>query len=80
MDITENIRRGMVEAINTCPKSREQLEEEYGDVWDTIELQEDFIVKGFLAPFISVTRKKDNAEGALCFQHLPRFYFGFIAS
>jgi hypothetical protein len=46
--------------------------------WNTTELQEDFIVKGFLAPFVTVTRKKDGVEGTLEFTHNPRKYFNFV--
>jgi hypothetical protein len=47
------------------------------NVFDTRELQEKFSVEGFMAPFVSVTRKSDGAKGALEFQHYPRLYFGF---
>lgn len=78
MDATENIRRSMVEEINAEPGSREALEAEHGQVWDTAEMQKDFSVMGFGAPFIVVVRKSDNVEGSLTFQHSPRFYFGFL--
>jgi hypothetical protein len=74
-DPTEAIRRELVAAINAG--SREALEAEYGQVWDTAQLGEDFNVTGFAAPFVVVTRKSDNAKGSLCFQHHPRFYFSF---
>lgn len=78
-DPTEGIRRDMVKAINAEPGSREALEAEHGQVWDTTELQADFSVEGFGAPFVVVTRKADGARGSLKFQHRPRFYFGFKA-
>ena len=78
-DSTENIRRAMVVAINASPGSREALEAQYGQVWDTKELQRDFDVQGFMAPFIVVKRKSDSASGALMFQHYPRFYFDWKA-
>jgi hypothetical protein len=76
-DPTEGPRRAMVEAINETPGDRERLEAEHGQVWDTAELQADFDVQGFAAPFIVVTRKSDGAKGSLLFQHYPRFYWGF---
>ena len=76
-DLIEPIRRAMVEEINSNPGAREALEAAYGQVWDTTELTEAFKVEGFLAPFVSVTRKSDGAQGALVFQHSPRFYYGF---
>lgn len=78
-DPTENIRRDMVNAINADPGSREALEAEHGQVWDTGEMQVDFAVDGFMAPMVVVRRKADGARGSLMFQHSPRFYFGFKA-
>ncbi len=75
MDATEAIRREMVAEINAKQAEREKLEAEYGQVWDTDQLREDFEVHSFLAPFISVTRKSDGAKGLLSFQHNPRYYF-----
>ena len=46
--------------------------------WDTNALREEFIVHGFLAPFIAVTRKSDGAKGSMEFTHSPRFYFNFV--
>jgi len=57
---------------------RQRLEARYGQVWDTTELMRDFVVSGFAAPFVVVTRKSDNATGTLEFQHHPRFYFSFV--
>lgn len=56
---------------------RERLEATYGRVWDTDEMQRDFTVEGFGAPFVVVRRKADGARGTLAFQHSPRFYFAF---
>jgi hypothetical protein len=77
MDETEPIRRQMIQDINAVPDSREALEQEHGQVWDTEQLSRDFQVKGFLAPFVSVVRKSDGAVGAMMFQHSPRYYFRF---
>lgn len=56
---------------------RDELQAEYGKVWTTTELREDFEVLGFLAPFVTVKRKSDGITGTLQFQHEPRFYFDF---
>lgn len=63
--------------INREPTERERLEQNYGQVWDTQELQQDFDVLGFRAPFVIVTRKADGVQGSLTFQHNPRYYFDF---
>jgi hypothetical protein len=77
-DPTEQIRRRLVAQINTNPKTREELEAEFGEVWDTIQLGVDFEVIGFMAPFTMVRRKSDGKKGTLTFQHNPRFYFDFV--
>lgn len=59
-------------------KEKEQLIEQYGEVWDTEQLQKDFEVTGFQAPYVVVKRKSDNVVGSLEFTHMPRFYFNFI--
>ncbi len=76
-DPTEGARREMVSAINADPGGRADLESKHGQVWDTSEMQRDFKVLGFMAPFIGVIRKSDGVKGSLKFQHRPRFYYGF---
>lgn len=58
---------------------RAALEQQWGQVWDTTELQRDFTVRAFAAPFVVVTRKSDGVQGTLEFQGRPRFYFSFAA-
>ena len=58
--------------------TKEEIETVYAKTWDTTELQIDFEVIGFAAPFVIVRRKEDNAKGSLEFQHSPRFYFNFL--
>ena len=76
-DPTESIRRERLAEINTEPGSREALESQHGQVWDTTELSRDFDVIGFAAPLVVVKRKSDGVSGSLEFQHRPRFYFNF---
>ena len=75
---TTEIRRELQSEINSNPGSREALEARYGVVYDTSELQRDFTVIGFLAPYVSVIRESDGKRGTLTFQHSPRFYYDFI--
>lgn len=77
IDETESARRSLVAEINSASGSREYLEAQHGQVWDTNQLQEDFDVLGFMAPIIAVRRKSDGVKGSLFFQHGPRFYFNF---
>ena len=72
-DPTEGIRRQMLAEIKAAPGSREYLEAKHGHVWDTSELARNFIVIGFAAPLVVVSRKSDNQKGSLMFQASPRF-------
>lgn len=58
---------------------RRVLEARVGQVWNTEELQRDFNVEGFLAPYVVVSRKSDGAVGSLQFTGYPRFYFTWVA-
>ena len=76
-DPTEAARRTLQQEINADPTSRPALEAKHGDVWDTTELQEQFEVTGFMAPFVGVRRRCDGVKGSVMFQASPRFYFKF---
>ena len=58
-------------------QERLDLENRVGQVWSTTELQEDFIVHSFMAPFCSVEKKDTGVKGLLAFQTDPRFYYDF---
>jgi len=45
--------------------------------WTTKELQEEFEVIGFQAPFVVVIRKSDRVKGSLQFDHNPRIYYSW---
>jgi hypothetical protein len=70
-DPTEPIRRERLAEINAESGTREALEAQYGKVWTTAELAEDFGVIGFMAPLVIVRRKADSVKGSLEFQHQP---------
>ena len=76
-DPTELSRRQRLSEINAEPGSRAALEAQYGQVWTTDELTDEFEAIGFLAPFLVVRRRSDGTKGSLEFQHDPRFYFNF---
>ena len=78
-DPTESIRRKMTAEVNAVEGSREYLEAKHGEVWDTTQLQQEFEVLSFMAPFVVVRRRSDRAMGSVMFQANPRFYFGFKA-
>jgi hypothetical protein len=70
----------MTQQVNADTSSRDVLEAEYGQVWDTQQLNEAFEVTGFMAPFVVVKRKSDGVVGSLLFRHSPRYYFSFSKS
>ena len=60
---------------------RQEIEASEGQVWNTSELQEDFIIESFGGPgFCFGTRKSDNVRISLAFTHSPRFYYGLKIS
>jgi hypothetical protein len=73
----ETLRRQQHAEVNAHPGTREALQAEHGDVWDTEEMRRDFTVTGFMSPYVVVVRKADNKLGTLTFQGSPRFYFSF---
>lgn len=74
---TETARRQRVAEINAEPGSRAALEAQYGQVWDTDQVRNEFDVLGFMAPLVVVRRNADGRKGSLEFQHSPRLYFNF---
>lgn len=77
MDEIETARRQRLKEINAEAGDRGALEARYGQVWDTRELARDYIVIGFLSPYVVVQRKSDGVKGSLEFQPIPRFYHSF---
>jgi hypothetical protein len=78
-DDTEPIRRREQIEINAQAASRADLEARHGQVWDSDQLQQEFQVLGFMAPYCVVLRKSDGVRGSVKFQHTPRYYFSFEA-
>ena len=72
-DPTAAIRKDMIESGQV----HADLAAEQGQTWTTGELQRDFEVTGFMAPFVVVRRRSDGAVGSLEFAHSPRVYFNF---
>ena len=46
--------------------------------YNTTELQEEFKVISFLAPYVFVVRISDGKKGTLQFNHSPRIYYNFM--
>lgn len=77
MDDTEQIRREMIETGQPMVDAIEVISND-GPTWDTAQLQQDFEVLGFSAPFVVVKRRSDGQKGSLEFTHSPRIYFNFV--
>ena len=73
-DHTEGLRRAML-ADNQPLRDLAVADQR----WTTEELQRDFTVLSFAAPFVVVWRKADGVHGSMEFTHSPRFYFNFVA-
>lgn len=78
MGTTEDIRRTLLLQVNTDARERAALEARHGQVWNTAELTRDFVVEGFMVPFVVARRKADGVVGSLMFQHQPRYYFDWV--
>jgi hypothetical protein len=83
-DETESIRMARLVELNTSvdpeeAQRRAELEAQYGKVWTTKEVAEEFELIGFAAPWVTAKRKSDGQKGSLEFVHWPRFYFNWIA-
>jgi len=82
-DPTESIRKELIHDIEGQVRSADDAAERarlvrlWGKVWNTDELQAEFTVHGFGAPFVIATRISTGEKGSLMFQHSPRFYFGW---
>lgn len=72
IDETERVRRDMLKSGQPARDLAASTEH-----WTTDQLQEDFEVLGFMAPYVAVKRKADGVKGSLEFTHNPRVYFNF---
>jgi hypothetical protein len=57
---------------------RTELEKLHGEALSTAEAVQKYEFIAFSAPFVKARRRADGCSGTLEFQHLPRFYFGFL--
>jgi hypothetical protein len=60
------------------PKSRAELEQQFGKVWDTSEVAREFIITSIISNEVVVRRKSDNRVGKLTFQNNPLLYYNFV--
>jgi hypothetical protein len=77
-DPTFNIRKRWNAEINARPKSRAELEEMWGAVWNHMEMRKKFNQFFFANPVLVCRRKSDGTKGTLLFQYSPRLYFRWL--
>jgi len=75
IDPTEDVRRALI--VET-PHLVQQEIDAGREVWDSAAVRLDFDITGFMAPFVTATRKSDGQKGTLMFTHSPRFYFSWV--
>ncbi len=63
--------------VQAASKTREELESEHGQVWDTAQLAKDFVITAIIGNTVVVRRKADDCVGTLRMQERPRLYYGF---
>jgi len=73
-DPTSQARREMIAA----GQPQADLAADEGRRWTTAEMQAEFEVIGYAAPFVVVRRRSDGQVVNLEFVHSPRVYFGFV--
>jgi hypothetical protein len=73
----EKLQAHLREYINDNPRSREEIENSDGQVWNTQELARDFTILTFAAPLVIVRTKSSQKLGSLLFQHHPRLYWDY---
>jgi hypothetical protein len=85
IDPTEPIRRARLIELGELTREAQseldfvrKLEAQYGKVWDSQGLRQDFEVLGFMAPLVVVRERATGKKGSLEFTHNPRAYFNWV--
>ncbi len=71
----ETKERVLEELKEVYPDVHQVIQDDAGECWTTDELEEDFEVLGFMAPFCVVRKRKTKEKGSLLFVHAPRVYY-----
>ncbi len=67
-------------AIALRPRTRAELEAEYGEVWDEQEFDREFQITAIIPPTYIVRRKTDGVIGSVVCQPRPKLFFNFRPS
>lgn len=71
-------RRKKQRRIVPPPRSRDDLEREFGRVWDTQEVAAEFVITSIIGNEVVVRKKADSVVGTLSYQNEPRLYFRWV--
>lgn len=71
-------RRKKARTIVPPPRTRAELQQEFGQVWDTQQLAHDFVITSIIGSTVVVRRKADDVVGTLSYQRNPPLYYRFI--
>jgi hypothetical protein len=77
-DPTFKMRQRWNAQINDCVRSREDLEEIWGQAIDHMELRKSYNQFFFCNPVLVCRRKSDGQRGTLLYQYSPRLYFRWL--
>lgn len=67
-------------AIAARPRTRAELEAEFGQVWDEDELNREFATTAIIPPTYILRRRSDGVVGSAVCQPRPKFFFNFRPS
>ncbi len=62
------------------PDVHQVIQDADGECWTTDEVQDEFEILGFMAPFCVAIRRETKEKGALAFVHAPRLYFSWVVA
>lgn len=71
-------RRKKARTVVPPPRTRAELQQVFGQVWDTQQLAHDFVITSIIGSTVVVRRKVDDVVGCLQHQSNPPLYFNFI--
>lgn len=70
----------IIASVAARPRTRAELEVEFGQVWTEDELVRDFETTAIIPPTYIVRRRSDGTVGSVLLQTRPKLYFRFMPS
>lgn len=72
------MRRRKLRRIAPPHRTKAELEQEFGKVWDMQALAQEYVITSIIGNTVVVRRKADDVVGTLQHQSNPPLYFGFV--